>query len=41
MKAKVNKLEENTKNKNIWEMYKGINVFRKEYQPCGYVIKKR
>ena len=25
MKAKVNKLEENSKNKNIREMYKGIN----------------
>ena len=24
MKAKVNKLEENSKNKNIWEMYKGL-----------------
>ena len=25
MKAKVNKLEDNSKNKNIREMYKGIN----------------
>ena len=31
MKAKVNKLEENSKNKNIWEMYKGINEFKKGY----------
>ena len=29
MKAKVNKLEENSKNKNIREMYKGINKFKK------------
>ena len=40
MKAKVNKLEENSNNKNIWEMYKGINEFKKDYQPRVYVIKK-
>ena len=38
--SKVNKLEENSKNKNIWEMCKGINEFKKGYQPCPYVIKK-
>ena len=27
MKVKVNKLEENSKNKNIQKMYKGINEF--------------
>jgi hypothetical protein len=40
MKAKGNKLEENSKNKNITEMYKGINEFKKVYQPRAYVIKK-
>ena len=40
MKAKVNKLDENSKNKNIWEIYKGINEFFKDYQPCAYIIKK-
>ena len=40
MNEKVNKLEENSKNKNIWEMYKGINEFKKGYQPRAYVIKK-
>ena len=40
MKAKVNKLEENSKNKNIREMYKGINEFKKGYQPRPFVIKK-
>ena len=40
MKAKVNKLEENSKNKNIREMYKGINEFKKGYQHRAYVIKK-
>ena len=33
MKAKVNKLEENSKSKHIREMFKG-------YQPLAYVIKK-
>ena len=40
MKAKDNKLEENSKNKNIREMYKGINEFKKGYQPRAYVLKK-
>ena len=39
MKAKVNKQEENSKNKNIWEMDNGINEFKKGYQPRAYVIK--
>ena len=41
MKAKVNKLEENSKSKNIREMYKAINEFKKGYQPRAYVIKKQ
>ena len=40
MKAKVNKLEENSKNKNIREMCKEINEFKKDYQPHAFVIKK-
>ena len=40
MKEKVNKLEKNSKNKNIREMYKGINEFKKGYQPRAFVIKK-
>ena len=39
-RTKVNKLEENSKNKNIREMYKGINEFKKGYHPRAYVIKK-
>ena len=31
MKAKVYKLEENGKNKNIREIYKGIIEFKKDY----------
>ena len=40
MKANVNKLEENSKSKNIRELYKGINEFKKGYHPRPYVIKK-
>jgi hypothetical protein len=40
MKVKVNKLEENSKNKNNREMYKGINEFKKGYKHRAYVIKK-
>jgi hypothetical protein len=40
MKAKFKNLEENSKDKNIREMYKGIIEFKKGYQPCAYVIKK-
>ena len=31
MKAKVHKLEENGKNKNIREVFKGIHQFKKDY----------
>ena len=40
MKAKTNKLEENSKNKDNREMYMGINEIKKGYQPRAYVIKK-
>ena len=40
MITKINKLKENSKNKNIREIYKGINEFKKGYQPRTYVIKK-
>jgi hypothetical protein len=40
MKAKVNKLEENSKNRNIREMYKGDYTYKKVYQSRTYVIKK-
>ena len=35
MKEKVNELEENSKNKNIQKMYKGINEFKKGYVICN------
>ena len=39
MKAKVNKLEQKSTNKDIWEMYKRINEFKKGHQSRAYVIK--
>jgi hypothetical protein len=39
VKANVNKLQGNTKNKNILEIYKGINEFKMGYQSRAYVIK--
>jgi hypothetical protein len=31
LKDRINKLESNSKDKNIRELYKGINVFKKGY----------
>ena len=39
MRAKVNKLEENIKNKNIWEIFKQINKFKKGYEPRACITK--
>jgi hypothetical protein len=32
LKDKINELESNSKNKNIRELYRGINDFKKSYQ---------
>jgi hypothetical protein len=32
-KDKINELESNSKNKNIRDLYRGINEFKKGYQP--------
>jgi hypothetical protein len=32
LKDKINKLESNSKNKNIRDLYRGINEFKKSYQ---------
>jgi hypothetical protein len=39
LKAKVNELETNAKNKNIRDLYRGINDFKKGYQPRNNVVK--
>jgi hypothetical protein len=39
LKAKINELETNSKNKNIRDLYRGINNFKKGYQPRTNVVK--
>jgi hypothetical protein len=39
LKAKINELETNSKNKNIRDLYRGINDFKKGYQPRTNVVK--
>jgi hypothetical protein len=39
MKGKINKLETNNTNKNIRDLYKGINKFKEWYQPRINIIK--
>ena len=39
MKAKIEELETNSKIKNIWDLYRGINDFKKGYQPRTNIVK--
>jgi hypothetical protein len=39
LKDKINKLESNSKNKNIRDLYRGINEFIKGYQPRTNLVK--
>jgi hypothetical protein len=39
VKGKINELETNNKNKNIRDFYRGINEFKKGYQPRINIIK--
>jgi hypothetical protein len=39
LKDKINKLEPNSKNKNIRYLYRGINEFKKGYQPRTNLVK--
>jgi hypothetical protein len=39
LKGKINELETNNKNKNIADLYRGINEFNKGYQPIINIIK--
>jgi hypothetical protein len=38
---KINELETNIKNKNIRDLYRGINEFKKGYQPRTNMVKRR
>jgi hypothetical protein len=39
LKSKINELESNSKNKKIRDLYRGINVFKKGYQPRTNLVK--
>jgi hypothetical protein len=39
-KDKINELATYSKNKNITDLYRGINAFKKNYQPKTYLVKK-
>jgi hypothetical protein len=39
LKEKINKLETNNKTKNIRDLYRGINAFRKGYRPRINIVK--
>jgi hypothetical protein len=39
LKGKINELETNNKNKNIRDLYRGINECKKGYQPRINIIK--
>jgi hypothetical protein len=39
LKNKINELETKSTNKNIRDLYRGINVFKKGYQPITNMVK--
>jgi hypothetical protein len=39
MSERINKLESNSKNKNIRDLYRGINEFKKGYQHRTNLVK--
>jgi hypothetical protein len=39
LKGKINEFETNNKNKNFRDLYRGINEFKKGYQPRINIIK--
>jgi hypothetical protein len=39
LKDKINELATNSKNKNIRDLYRGINSFKRDYQPRNNLVK--
>jgi hypothetical protein len=39
LKDKINELETNSKNRNIRDLYRGINEFKRGYQPRNNLVK--
>jgi hypothetical protein len=40
LKNKINELETDSKNKNIRDLYRGVNEFKKGYQPRTNMVKE-
>jgi len=40
LKAKIDELENNSSDKNMKDLYRGINDFRECYQPRTYILKE-
>jgi uncharacterized protein YaaR (DUF327 family) len=40
LKDKINELATNSKNKNIRDLYRGINIFKRGYQPRNNLVKE-
>jgi hypothetical protein len=38
LKDSINELQSNGKNKNIRDLYSGLNVFKKSYQPRTHLV---
>jgi hypothetical protein len=41
LKGKINELESNSKNKNVRDLYRGINEFKKGYKPRTNLVKDK
>jgi hypothetical protein len=41
LKDKIKELESNSKNKNIRDLYRGINEFKNGYQPRSNLVKTK
>jgi hypothetical protein len=41
LKDKINELATNSKNKNIRDLYRGINEFQRDYQPRNNLVKEQ
>jgi hypothetical protein len=39
LKDRINEHESNSKNKNVRDLYRGINEFKKGYQPRANLVK--
>jgi hypothetical protein len=40
LKEKINEFETNSKYKNIWDLYRGINELKNDYQPKNNLVRE-